>query len=141
MNLPRFLKKKSTQNLIIAVALLFFLGWFANQTGIMEGFEGNTETNKEKTKGTISSNTETFKKSDIKPGDEDLYILKSQIVPPVCPRCPEPVVIEKNNCPPCPACERCPEPTYKCEMVPNYDSGASDGTQMPRPFLNDFSQF
>ena len=28
-------------------------------------------------------------KSDIPEGDEDLYILKSQIVPPVCPECPD----------------------------------------------------
>ena len=26
--------------------------------------------------------------SQIVPGDEDLYILKSQVVPPVCPACP-----------------------------------------------------
>lgn len=30
-----------------------------------------------------------FHKRDIPKGQEDLYILKSQIVPPVCPKCPE----------------------------------------------------
>jgi len=122
------LKKKKTQHLLFSVLLLFALGWVASQTGVMEGFQ---------------SNTKGVKKEDIPEGDEDLYILKSEIVPPVCPQCPEPVVIEKKDCPPCPACERCPEPTYKCEMVPNYDAniGFGDSNQMPQPFLNDFSQF
>lgn len=79
--------------------------------------------------------------SQIPSGDEDLYILKSQIVPPVCPKCP--VVINKceNNekkCPPCPACARCPEPNFECKKVPNYKSS---NTELPLPLLNDFSQF
>ena len=28
-------------------------------------------------------------KSDIGEGEEDLYILKSEVVPPVCPKCPD----------------------------------------------------
>ena len=35
-------------------------------------------------------------KTQIPPGQEDLYILKTQVVPPVCPACPA--------CPTCPAC-------------------------------------
>lgn len=122
------LKKKSTQHLLLSVALLFLLGWFAKQSGVMEGF---------------TSSTKGVRKEDIPEGDEHLYILKSEIVPPVCPQCPEPIVIEKKDCPPCPACERCPEPSYKCEMVPNYnaDAGFGDGNIIPQPFLNDFSQF
>lgn len=131
--------KKSTQNLIIAVGLLFLIGWIAGKTGVMEGFTSGT--NSQTMEGSVPDHIQGVKQKDIPPEDSDLYILKSQVVPSVCPRCPEPVVIEKNKCPPCPACERCPEPTYKCEMVPNYESGASDGTQMPRPFLNDFSEF
>lgn len=123
------LKKKQTQHLLLSVLLLFVVGWIASSSGVMEGFSTNEP------KG--------VKKQDIPDGDEDLYILKSEIVPPVCPQCPEPVVIEKKDCPPCPACERCPEPSYKCEMIPNYDAdvGFGDGNQMARPFLNDFSQF
>ena len=45
-------------------------------------------------------------KNKIPPGQEDLYILKSEVVPPVCPACP-PVIVDKNlvkdkPCPPCP---------------------------------------
>lgn len=65
---------------------------------------------------------EGIPKSMIPAGQEDLYILKSQIVPPVCPR-QEPIVIEKpGKCQPCPACERCPEPSFECKKVPNYSA-------------------
>lgn len=78
-------------------------------------------------------------KSQIKEGDEDLYILKSKIVPPVCPKCPTVCPSSKAKCPPCPPCARCPEPSYKCKMVPNYS--AANSNQLPRPILGDFSQF
>ena len=94
------------------------------------------------------------------PGDE--YILKSQIVPPVCPACPTcpPVkvcpktgALDTDSCPPCPACERCPEPAFECKKVPNYNSSAVDGIlpgsnspndiegYLPKPILNNFSTF
>ena len=69
---------------------------------------------------------------------DDRYILKSQIVPPVCPACPTAVAREKE-CPPCPACDRCPEPNVECKRVTSY-GGASDQA-FPVPVLNDFSQF
>jgi hypothetical protein len=53
-------------------------------------------------------------------GEEDLYILKSQVVPPVCPRCPSVCTKEvKEQCPPCPACARCPEGSnnFTCKKV------------------------
>lgn len=99
----------------------------------------------------VDGNTQTFLSgvgtpdgipaSQIPPGSEDLYILKSQIVPPVCPKCP--VVINKchdneKKCPPCPACARCPEPNFECKKVPNY---RATNTELPMPLLNDFSQF
>ena len=77
-------------------------------------------------------------KHQIPDGDEDLYILKSQVVPPVCPKCPEPIIYEKE-CPPCPRCERCPEPSFECKKVPTYRK--DDSLTIPRPVLNDFSQF
>ena len=80
-------------------------------------------------------------RSQIPEGNEDLYILKSQIVPPVCPVCP-PVVScskDKEKCAPCPPCGRCPEPAFECRKVPNYNSNDEDF--LPRPILNNFSQF
>ena len=81
--------------------------------------------------------------SQIPAGQEDLYILKSEIVPPVCPACPN-VIIDKSiiqkECQPCPPCARCPEPSFNCKKVPNYSLGVAN-TYLPRPILNDFSQF
>jgi len=82
--------------------------------------------------------------SQIPPGQEDLYILKSQVVPPVCPICPEPIVQCPNNfdakkCPPCPPCARCPEPAFDCKKVPNYN--AFNPNYLPVPVLNDFTGF
>jgi len=64
-------------------------------------------------------------------GQEDLYILKSQIVPPVCPRCPTICASKssKESCPPCPACARCPESTdFTCKKVPDYSSNTAGST-------------
>jgi len=94
--------------------------------------------------------TDAVQPHQIIPGDEHLYILKSQIVPPVCPACP-PVLQgcgEKTTCapcprplpvPPCPPCERCPEPQFTCKKVPDYRNISSEN--LPRPLLNDFSKF
>jgi hypothetical protein len=98
-------------------------------------------------------------KSEIAPGDEGLYILKSQVVPPVCPACPaygptallsqknsatdsettDSETTDPNKCPPCPACERCPEPSFACKLVPNY--GSSNNSMIPVPVLSAFSTF
>jgi hypothetical protein len=73
----------------------------------------------------------------------DDYMLKSQMVPPVCPACPG---MNMNShrpgayVPPCPPCGRCPEPAFSCKKVPNYDS-ANLSRHLPRPVLADFSQF
>jgi hypothetical protein len=79
-------------------------------------------------------------KSQIPSGQEDLYILKSQVVPPVCPACPTSAACPRQEkCPPCPACARCPEPSFECKKVPNYNAIGSD--YLPAPVLNDFSSF
>lgn len=79
-------------------------------------------------------------RSQIPPGQEDLYILKSQVVPPVCPACPTAAACPRQEpCPPCPACARCPEPSFECKKVPNYN--AINNEYLPAPVLNDFSQF
>ena len=76
--------------------------------------------------------------------DDDDYILKSEIVPPVCPKCPDVNLCPKcggaDACQPCPPCGRCPKPAFKCKKVPDYSSSGADDT-MPRPTLSDFSQF
>ena len=72
-------------------------------------------------------------------GQEDLYILKSQVVPPVCPACPASTVPRQEPCPACPACARCPEPSFECKKVPNYNAINND--YLPAPVLSDFSQF
>ena len=79
-------------------------------------------------------------RSQIQAGDEDLYILKSEIVPPVCPACPTATTCPRQEpCPPCPPCARCPEPAFECKKVPNYRN--NNDMYLPRPVLADFSQF
>jgi hypothetical protein len=83
-------------------------------------------------------------KSQIPGGQEDLYILKSEVIPPVCPVCPAMTAtstseISQEKCPPCPACARCPEPAFECKKVPNYNSASSEF--LPVPVLNSFSSF
>ena len=78
--------------------------------------------------------------SQIPRGQEDMYILKSEIVPPVCPACPASAACPRQEkCPPCPACARCPEPSFECKKVPNYSAINND--YLPSPVLNDFSSF
>ena len=81
-------------------------------------------------------------KSQIPKGKEDLYILKSEVVPPVCPVCPslsvQQSMMDKKKCPPCPACARCPEPGYECKLVA---APSNNPSSFPKPILNDFSTF
>ena len=79
--------------------------------------------------------------SQIPSGQEDLYILKSQVVPPVCPACPVSTATcpREEPCPPCEPCGRCPEPAFECKKVPNYN--AIDNNYLPTPVLANFSTF
>jgi len=86
--------------------------------------------------------------SQITDENRDLYILKSSTVPPVCTNSQYNNNNKNNNngsndddnkCPPCPPCARCPEPAFECKKVPNYNS--SNNSFLPKPLLNDFSQF
>ena len=76
-------------------------------------------------------------KDEIPPGQEHLYILKSQVVPPVCPKCPELGGGKGGKggkgcgdccpkAPPCPRPQRCPEPAFTCKKVPNYSAANVD---------------
>ena len=78
-------------------------------------------------------------KSQILPGQEDLYILKTQVVPPVCPACNPVVVYKDKECQACPACARCPEPSFECKKVPNYN--AVNNEYLPTPVLTSFASF
>jgi hypothetical protein len=99
-------------------------------------------------------------KNMIPPGNEDLYILKSEVVPPVCPACPPPILKCGDNKPPppCPPCARCPEPRFDCKKVPNYGSGnvganyfggggqfgsmpSTNGNFLPYPSVSNYSTF
>ena len=81
-------------------------------------------------------------RKDIPKGREDLYILKSEIVPPVCPKCPDSKVCPRQKpCPACPPCERCPEPSFTCKKVPNYKEVDENNDVLPLPVLNSFSAF
>jgi hypothetical protein len=83
-------------------------------------------------------------RSQIPPGEEDLYILKSQVITPVCPVCPNPIVQSSDStdvtkCPACKPCGRCAEPAFDCVKRPNYKAFNQD--YMPVPVLSDFSSF
>ena len=88
-----------------------------------------------------SSEPQGVSKSNIPAGDEDLYMLKSQIVPPVCPACPGCGNLSSSSssssgdkCQPCPACARCKKPNFECKKVPNYKS--EDTSFLPQPVMS-----
>jgi hypothetical protein len=136
-------------------------GAYANQyygpnggsVGAVTGPNGNTAyyaqgPNGNTVAGTTSNNQTYYNTlpqgipaSQIPSGQEDLYILKSQVVPPVCPACPVQTAScpREKPCPPCEPCGRCPEPSFECKKVPNYN--AIDNDYLPTPVLADFSSF
>lgn len=85
-------------------------------------YDGTCNTKIYLTEGYENAMDSGVQSKDIPNGQEDLYILKSKVVPPVCPKCPDVI----NKCegnkkpPPCPPCGRCPEPSFECKKVPNY---------------------
>ena len=114
-----------------------YYGPYGGRAGSVTGPQGNTPYYAEGPAGNAAIG---IPRSQIPPGQEDLYILKSQVVPPVCPACPTNASCPRQEpCPPCPACARCPEPAFECKKVPNYS--AINNEYLPMPILNDFSQF
>ena len=72
------------------------------------------------------------------------YILKSEVVPPVCPKCPDSRTCPRPKpAPPCPPCARCPEPAFTCKKVPNYNAISASRANgiLPLPQLNSFAAF
>jgi hypothetical protein len=129
---------------------LAYYGPYGGSAGYAQGPNGNTAYYAQGPNGnTIAGTNNTDYYSSLPPGipanqipsgQEDLYILKSEVVPPVCPACPTSAACPRQEtCPPCPACARCPEPAFECKKVPNYS--AIDNEYLPMPVLNDFSQF
>jgi len=106
--------------LFIIIAVFMFTTYYSNtlqysSKKILEGMGSHTMS------GNISSDSDTISKSQIPKGNEDLYILKSNVIPPVCPKCPDVIqTCPKKECQPCPPCGRCPEPAFECKKVPNY---------------------
>ena len=128
------MKVKLTHVLIalLAIVIIFNLG-----KDVVEGME-NQHNHKDGHKH--GHHGKGVKREDIPEGDEDLYILKSQIVPPVCPKCPDAAVCPRAKpCAPCPPCARCPEPAFTCKKVPNYRS--QNQSELPMPMLNTFAAF
>jgi hypothetical protein len=110
--------------IILSVALLTTTGFT-----LKEGLKNNTRSWKEQ-KG--------IHRSKIPEGDDHLYVLKSSIVPPVCPKCPQSSACPRQKpCPACPPCARCPEPAFTCKKVPNYDS--MNNQYLPLPWLSQAS--
>lgn len=111
----------------------------SNINNLNNSIESFNETKNNKSLQSIQTNTisESFD------GDSDeLYILKSQIIPPVCPICPRGPKCKnkiKKKCQPCPPCAKCPEPSFDCKKVPNYES--SRNAYLPRAILTNETQY
>lgn len=88
-----------------------------------------------------SDNGDGITQDQIPDGQEDLYILKSQALTPICPACPSLPKIScddkcgKAKCQPCPPCARCPEPQFNCVKVPNYNTTGLDQS-LPIPWMS-----
>ena len=115
-----------------------------NNNNQYENYNNNNNNNQYDSSDYYNSLPKGISRFQIPSGQEDLYILKSQVVPPVCPKCPNPIVkcptdTDVTKCPPCPPCARCPEPNFTCAKIPNYS--AFNQNTMPVPVLSDFSTF
>lgn len=140
----KFPKKYQFPILVIIAVIVLYVA--LKSAGLikytMEGMENRKQTIKDKaTTNDIKHNREAMtgvRASDIPEGDENMYILKSEVIPPVCPKCPDIVRYRDKPCPPCPPCGRCPEPAFECKKVPSYKSARDS---IPIPVLADFSTF
>lgn len=125
--------------LLLAVFLYYSLGIFDTVEGMVNQIN-NKLSNNNNNYYNPQSDISGIPKRNIPPGQEDLYILKSNIVPPVCPVCPTIInkCTDKEKCPPCPPCGRCPEPSFECVKRPTYKA---ENSYLPVPVLSDFSSF
>jgi len=147
----------------LIICLLLVIGWCSLGNPIRENLDdgNNLNTNFDRYRNgydarydnellfNSSQNPNSTGATDSLVTDEnrDLYMLKSSTIPPVCTNSPYNNQINKSQntdgtgkpCQPCPPCGRCPEPAFECKKVPNYNS--SNNSALPRPLLNDFSEF
>lgn len=111
--------------IVIGVLMLVNLGY-----SVKEGMESQG-----------ANSTDNKKTEDEE--DEDKYILKSQIVPPVCPKCPDVTVCPSKEAPtgwvPQPFVNKDYSTGYN--VAPGSGSGPLTPAYEPRPMLTDFSQF
>lgn len=108
-----------------------------NYSGSTQNYSGSAQNN-------LTPPSTGIPYSMIPQNKQDLYMLKSEVVPPVCPICPTVNVCpssKNKECPPCQPCGRCPEPDFECKKVPNYNNISKNGDKLPMPILNDFSTF
>ena len=104
----------------------------------INSIDSRAPTNDDSTYDKFWSERRGVRRVDIQNGDEDLYVLKSSIVPPVCPKCPQRSACPREkSCQPCPPCSRCPEPSFTCKKVPNYNS--MNNQYLPLPWLSQAS--
>ena len=131
------MKRRVVQVIILLFCLVIFSCFLGGS--VYENYSDNTDKNDTSIANNIREMPGVYKRH-IPLEDEDLYILKSQIVPPVCPACPANISCgAKDPPPPCPACARCPEPSFECKKVPNYRS--SNTGSLPVPVLASFTSF
>lgn len=127
----KLFKPTRIQIFLILIGALFFLHV---QYQFRETF---IEGNENMIRGTITDDEGGIRRDQIPSGNDHMYVLKSKIVPPVCPKCPDVVKINKcdsnKKCPPCPPCGRCPESPFECKKVPVY---SRFNNPIVRPFMN-----
>lgn len=112
--------------IVIGVLMLVNLGY-----SVKEGMESQGSNSIE------NKNTEDEEDEE----DSDKYILKSQIVPPVCPKCPDVTVCPNNNTAPT---GWVPQPFVNKDYSAGYNVAPGmplTAAYEPRPMLTDFSQF
>jgi hypothetical protein len=111
--------------IVIGVLMLVNLGY-----SVKEGMDNNNKKDYDDNKGQNSDDE-----------DEDKYILKTQIVPPVCPKCPDVTVCPNNST------GWVPQPFVNKDYSSSYNVAPGSGTGTltaayePIPMLTDFSQF
>ena len=127
----KLFKPTRIQIFLILIGALFFLHV---QYQFRETF---IEGNENMIRGTITDDEGGIRRDQIPSGNDHMYVLKSKIVPPVCPKCPDVVKINKcdsnKKCQPCPPCGRCPESPFECKKVPVY---SRFNNPIVRPFMN-----
>lgn len=114
--------------ILILLGIVIIIGCVGKSmmTSFREELE-NPPPNSERTKLDDGKNRDKKAPNPNPLANDNAYILKSSIVPPVCPKCPDLISSNKEKkCPPCPPCGRCPETKLKCESVFSPLASAND---------------